>query len=94
MSSPRFFPAPKAMSLGALARQVQAELRLAPGIDETRELDGLAPVEDAGARDLSFIENTRYLKHLESTGAGAVLISPKHVARAPESVTLIVTPAK
>jgi len=37
---------------------------------------GVAKIEDAGPADITFIANARYVKHLETTQAGAVLIAP------------------
>jgi UDP-3-O-[3-hydroxymyristoyl] glucosamine N-acyltransferase len=37
---------------------------------------GLAKIEDAGPEDLSFIANPRYVRFLETTRAGAVLVVP------------------
>ena len=38
-------------------------------------LNGLAPIESASVGELSFLANKKYQKHLETTGASAVIIS-------------------
>lgn len=54
---------------------------LAKELDATIEGDGdmalrgLAPIESASSGDLAFIANKKYRKHLETTGASAVIIS-------------------
>ncbi|MBE0643440.1 MAG: UDP-3-O-(3-hydroxymyristoyl)glucosamine N-acyltransferase [Bacteroidetes bacterium] len=42
-------------------------------------LRGLAPIETAGPGELSFLANKKYKKHLETTGASAVIISHETV---------------
>jgi UDP-3-O-[3-hydroxymyristoyl] glucosamine N-acyltransferase len=39
-------------------------------------INGLAKIEDAGPHDLSFVANVKYIRFLETTQAGAVLIAP------------------
>jgi UDP-3-O-[3-hydroxymyristoyl] glucosamine N-acyltransferase len=43
---------------------------------DSLEIVGLAKIEDAGPRDLTFLNNIKYLKYLETTEAGAVLVAP------------------
>ncbi len=38
------------------------------------ELDGVAPLERAGVRDLSFVVNARYASQLTGSGAGAIIV--------------------
>lgn len=44
--------------------------------DGARLLEGVADIRAAGPGDLSFVANPRYLRHLTSTQAGAVLVGP------------------
>ena len=37
-------------------------------------IHGVAKIEEAGPRELTFVANPRYAKYLETTGAGAVLV--------------------
>lgn len=39
-------------------------------------ISGLAKIEDAGPRDLSFVANPKYVCYLDTTQAGAVLVAP------------------
>ncbi|MEW6510779.1 MAG: UDP-3-O-(3-hydroxymyristoyl)glucosamine N-acyltransferase [Bacteroidota bacterium] len=50
--------------------------------DAAIEIRRVAKIEEAGAGDISFLANPRYLKHLETTGASAVIVGRK-VARPP-----------
>ena len=57
--------------LADLAAMVGAEL---VG-DPDRLIDGVATLEAAGERDLSFLTNTRYREQARSSEAGAILVS-------------------
>ena len=54
-------------------------------------LYGVAPLQTATARDLSFLDNRRYADALTATQAGAVLVHPDLVDRVPEGCVAIVT---
>jgi UDP-3-O-[3-hydroxymyristoyl] glucosamine N-acyltransferase len=58
------------MKLDDLARQIEAQVVGDGSVDVT----GVAPLETAGARQIGFVSNPKYLKHLESTRAGAVIV--------------------
>ncbi len=63
----------RARRLGALADAVGGR------VDEEHrslEIDGLAPLESAGPRELSFLAHPRYRSLAEDTGAAAVLARP------------------
>jgi UDP-3-O-[3-hydroxymyristoyl] glucosamine N-acyltransferase len=44
--------------------------------DETRRVNGLAPLETAGADKVTFLANPKYALKVADTGAGAVLMAP------------------
>lgn len=58
------------MSLGELASRVGGSVRG----DEGFLVEGIAPLEEAGPRDLSFLTNPRYREAARRTRAGAVLV--------------------
>lgn len=58
-------------TLGQLAERLGATLRGTEG----RVIAGLATLQEAGPEQLSFLANAQYRKYLESTGAGAVLLT-------------------
>jgi len=60
------------MTLGDLADHLGAELRA----DGNHRVERCAGIETAGPDEVSFLANPRYRSFLESTSAGAVLISP------------------
>ncbi len=45
--------------------------------DGAREIDGVATLTDAGPREIAFLANPRYQKHLAVTRAAAVILAPK-----------------
>jgi UDP-3-O-[3-hydroxymyristoyl] glucosamine N-acyltransferase len=47
------------------------------------EIRRLAKIEEAGAGDITFLANPKYRKHLATTAASAVLISPSDAAEIP-----------
>jgi len=73
-------------TLAELARRIGAELTG----EGQREVDGVATLERAGPRDLSFLANPRYARLLASTRAGAVVLAPEHRGQCP--VPALVTP--
>lgn len=60
------------MKLGELATRIGCELRG----DADIEIERVAPIETAGAGDLTFVGNPRYARYLESTRAAAVIVTP------------------
>lgn len=73
-----------ALTLGALAKVIGADLY---GNGEA-VVDRCASIEVAQANEVAFVANTKYLKHLDSTQAGAVIVGPD--ARCPEQLNRLV----
>ena len=48
-----------------------------------RALTGIATLAEAGAGDISFLANRKYLPQLAATRAGAVIVHPELVSRCP-----------
>ncbi len=71
------------MKLRELADRLGCELR---GDGEV-EVAGVAGIEQAGPRDVTFLANPRYASHLADTRAAAVILAPGHEARVPCLVT-------
>lgn len=55
--------------------------------DPNREIDSVATLEDAGPRQISFLSNPKYLGHLKTTTAGAVVLKPD--VEAPETLNCV-----
>jgi UDP-3-O-[3-hydroxymyristoyl] glucosamine N-acyltransferase len=47
------------------------------------EIAGVAPIEQAGPGDVTFLANPRYASHLTATRASAVILAPGHAASLP-----------
>ncbi len=54
-------------------------------------LKGVAPLQAAGADEVSFLDNRRYAPELEKTLAGAVIVHPDMASRVPPGTVPIVT---
>jgi UDP-3-O-[3-hydroxymyristoyl] glucosamine N-acyltransferase len=54
-------------------------------------LEGVAPLQTAGPKEVSFLDNRRYASALDETSAGAVIVHPDMAARAPSTTATIVT---
>ncbi|MBO31647.1 MAG: UDP-3-O-(3-hydroxymyristoyl)glucosamine N-acyltransferase [Rhodospirillaceae bacterium] len=95
MADPRFFEVAGPFSMGQLAEFAGAEI-IAPrdhGNDIGDKLfTNVAPLATAGSNDVSFVDNRKYVKIFEKSKAGAVLLAPDLVERAPSSTALLVTP--
>ena len=88
MSDPVFFRRSGALTLASIAELTGASLADAAQAD--RQMNGVAPLDLAGPDDVSFLDNPHYAPSLATTRAGAVLISQKFVAKAPDTLTLLV----
>lgn len=91
MADPRFFAADGPFPLARLAEIAGAEL--SGGVDPNRTFNDVAPLDEAGADDVSFLDNKRYVKALETSRAGAVILHPDHAKAAPEGMALLLTEA-
>ena len=87
MTDPVFFEQPKPVLLKHIVEWAGAELERG---EESTEILGVAPVEDAGEGDLVFFENVLYLDQLRTTSATACIVARKHVAKVPENVAVLV----
>ena len=54
-------------------------------------LAGVAPLQNAGPDEVSFLDNRKYLSALRATRAGAVIVHPDMAARAPAGTVPVVT---
>ncbi|WP_417669013.1 UDP-3-O-(3-hydroxymyristoyl)glucosamine N-acyltransferase [Roseibium sp.] len=86
MTDPVFFAAPAPVSLATIAEWGEAEILRG---DETLDVTGVAPVEDAAAGALVFFDNTAYLDKLTETKAAAVLVAKKHQDKVPEGAAVL-----
>ena len=94
IADPRFFAKAKGpFSAAALADIVKAELvpRKDGGVEPTDGYIDIAPIQSACARDVSFLDNRRYLPLLDRTQAGLVIVESAFVKRVPSHCVALVT---
>lgn len=75
-------------TLAELAQLLDAEL---VG-DPNTVIQGIAPLQQARAGQLSFLDNPRYIKYLSHTQASAVIIIPTHRESCPVAALLVANP--
>ncbi len=89
MTDPRFFDVSGPFSLKQLA-----DISLA-GIDASANPDSVftnvAPLNVAGAGDVSFLDNRHYLDDFSKSGAGACIVRPELACKAPDGMNLLLT---
>lgn len=89
MPDPRFHKVAGPFTLAQLADIAEAELVAAA--DPARSLSDVAPIETAGASDLTFLDNPRYLPQFAACRAGACIVAPQHREKAPRGLALLLT---
>ena len=82
----RFFARSGPFDLQKVADAAGGTVRGSP-----RNLAGVAPLGAAGPAHVSFLDNKRYLPALETTRAGAVIVSSAFADRVPSSTAAVVT---
>ena len=90
MAKISFFPLTAAPTLGEIAQWTGA--KLAEAADPDRVVRDVAPLDEAGPDDLTFLDNPRYLDAFRSTRAGAAFVAPRYAAQAAQGCALLVTP--
>ena len=90
MADPRFFQKQPSKSLTDLA--AIAGGTLAGNISASTMIDDVAPLDQAGPTQLSFLDNVRYKDSFLTTKAGVVIVSEQTASFAPPSMALIVSP--
>jgi len=89
MADPRFFNNTGPYALARIAEAAGAEIVNADS-DERLFVD-VAPLDQADADTLSFLDNRKYINSFKETKAGACIVSPEMVDHAPDGVCLLVT---
>ncbi len=89
MADPRFFTVAGPCSLKRLAEIADADL--SDGADPDQLFSDVAPLDKAGAGDVSFLNNRRYIDQFAQSGAGACVLEPRFADKAPEGMALLLT---
>jgi UDP-3-O-[3-hydroxymyristoyl] glucosamine N-acyltransferase len=87
MAQPTFFQKPSPTTLADVAALAKATLA-----DPSRggqQIRGLASLDEAGPRHLTFFDNLKYADQLAATKAGACLVSDRFAARVPDHVAVL-----
>ena len=88
MSEPTFFADHTTLSLGAIAEA--AGVSVPVDADPEMRITAAAALENAGPRDLAYMDNSKYVAALEATRAGLCLVSPRFASRVPATTVSLV----
>ncbi len=91
MADPRFFKLSSPFRLADLAEIAVAAL--SANSDPDMLVEDVGSLGTAGPRDVSFLDNRKYLGELETSKAGACILSPDDEGRAPAGMSLILSAA-
>ena len=89
MADPRFFDRAGPYSLDAQAALSGARLR--DGAAGGRVFDDVAPLETAGPREVTFLDNRKYIDAFAASRAGAAFVDERMAGRAPAGMALLIT---
>ena len=89
MTDPRFFAAAGPFALSRLCEIARAEL--GGGVDPEAHFFDVAPLDRAGSREVSFLDNRRYLESFVRSEAGACVVHRDLAARAPDGMALLLS---
>ncbi len=89
MADPRFFTRAGPFSLRELA--VIAEAELATDTDTEKSVSDIAALSEATGADISFLDNKLYVSEFTTSSAGACLVRPEYIDRAPADMALLLT---
>ena len=78
------------LTTGEIAALTGAKLR--HGDPPDQRIRNIAPLDTAGASDVSFLDNSKYAGELATTRAGACLIAPRFIESAPRNLVVLETP--
>jgi UDP-3-O-[3-hydroxymyristoyl] glucosamine N-acyltransferase len=89
MADPRFFTRAGPFGLEELAGICGAEIGGAA--DPAATFTDVAPLDRAGPRHVSFLDNKRYVEQFRASAAGACIVAPKYAEQAPAGMALLIT---
>ncbi|MEE8453275.1 MAG: UDP-3-O-(3-hydroxymyristoyl)glucosamine N-acyltransferase, partial [Limibaculum sp.] len=89
MADSRFFTVAGPFSLKELAGICGAEI--GGGADPAMTFAEVAPLDRAGPRQVSFLDNKRYVEQFRVSAAGACIVAPRYAEQAPAGMALLIT---
>ena len=90
VSEPFFFSRASSPTLAEICAWTGAAIETGAGEASTLRIDGVAPLDRAGPRDLAFLDNPRYASDLARTRAGACLVARRHASDVPTGTAALV----
>jgi UDP-3-O-[3-hydroxymyristoyl] glucosamine N-acyltransferase len=90
MQHPGFFDRAGPFTLDVIATAIGAKLNA--GIDGSRTLDDVRPLQNAGPHDVTFFDNRKYLSQLCDTAAGACILAHSFATRLPKATVVLTSP--
>ena len=88
MTDNRFFEVSGPYSLAELAEISGSEI--SGDADPSMMFSDVSPLDSAEANNISFLDNRRYAEAFSRSGAGACVVHPSMVAKAPDGMILLV----
>lgn len=85
-----FFPNPEPIELSRISEKTGASIKSSNTSDPM--INNIAPLHEAKAGDITFIDNPKYLDALAKTQATACFCAPKYTDKMPEGVIALETP--
>lgn len=89
MADPRFFDRAGPFTLAELAARSGADI--SPGSDPNMRLIDVAPLDQAGEQQLSFLDNRKYLGLFQASRAAACVVHPSLADKAPSGMALLLS---
>ena len=89
MADPVFFNRAGPFPLHELAVIAEAEIHGTD--DKSITFEDVAAINSAGKGDISFLDNKKYIEAFTKSNAGACIVHPDYVSRAPDGMVLLVT---
>jgi UDP-3-O-[3-hydroxymyristoyl] glucosamine N-acyltransferase len=77
------------LTTGEIAALTRAKLR--DGDPADRRISNIAPLDIAGPSDISFLDNSKFLRDAAATRAGACLVGPRFAAAVPAGIVVLET---
>ena len=89
MADNRFFRTSPPVSLKEITALTGAVIT--PSGDDSKLFSDVAPLDRAGAGDISFLDNIKYVSSFAQSKAGACFVRQKFAAQAPDGMILLIT---
>lgn len=89
MADPRFFAVEGPFSVAELCK-ITGD-RVLDGGDGGLVINDVAALDVAGPKDISFLENPRYVESFKNSRAGACIVAANRIDDAPAGVTLVIS---